>query len=155
MSETMMMNGSVGVAPKLEPPLPTVFLAEERYFICHIKHASFSRKDGHRIIFTNGFLATKNKHDIEYLDQQLEEGNEFLALATSEQVKLNKQQTDPREFYKEALRPELEAELRSKLEVEIRAELAGGPKVIEAQVPTLSMSSTSTVAQTGASIIKK
>lgn len=155
MSGTMMMNGSVGVAPKMEPPLPTVFLAEERYFICHIKHASFSRKDGHRIIFTNGFLSTKNKHDIEYLDAQLEEGNEFLALATTEQITFNKQQTDPREFYKEALRPELEAEFRSKLEAEIRAELSAGPKTDEVVTSVLNMSSTSTVPQTGASIIKK
>ena len=126
-SQVFMENGTVAHQPKMQMPLGNEILPKEntKFYICTVKHASFARIDGKQIVFKNCFLETRNKQDMEYLDKEIADENMFLRYATEEEIKQNFMDTNPRDFYKEALRPELELEIRAELEAKIRAELSG------------------------------
>jgi len=107
----------------MTPPSPVSYATESKAYVCSVANASFHRKDGTRVGFRFGFLETNLVPTIEYLDEEIRNGNSYLRYATSDEVLEARMRLDPIGTIREKVRDELEAELRVKLEVEIREKL--------------------------------
>lgn len=100
-------------------PSPTVFV-DVKYYVCTVANASFHRYDGTRIGFRFGFLETNVEATQQYLDWEINQGNQYIRHASPDEVQEAKMRLDPVGTIKEKYREELELELREKLEAEIR-----------------------------------
>lgn len=129
------MNPQASVAPltTMTRPLGTTLLDEYHCYICTVPAASTHRRDGKKLPFVNGFMRTNIKQDIEHMDLEIAEGNQYFRIATKEEEQAYDMRVDPKGTMKRMVREEItqevrasvEAELRATLEAQIRAELAG------------------------------
>lgn len=116
----------VSAPAALTEPMPIVKTKIVKYYYCSVSTASMHRKDGKKLAFVNGILATDDKFDQEYLDAEIEAKNTYLAHADNKQVESYKMQMNPRETIADQVRAELEPQLRNELEDKIRQELLAG-----------------------------
>lgn len=116
------------LTPRVEPlstmtPPDEVVIVPEVWYVCSIPNASFHRKDGTRIGFTNGVLKTDVEATQKYLDQEIKDRNPYVKRADGHEINEARMKINPRELIREQVKDELEATLRQELEAKIRQEL--------------------------------
>lgn len=99
--------------------LPTVHTKVDHYYIMVMPAASMHRADGKRLAFVHGILKTDIKADIDYVEEQIAQGSNYVRVATPEEVHQFNMKVDP----KGTIKQEVEQELRGTLEAQIRAEM--------------------------------
>lgn len=108
-------------------PLGMTKLAEARCYICTVQSASTHRRDGKKLPFVHGFMRTDIKQDIEHMEHEIEEGNQYFRHATALEIEEYDMRTDPRGTLRKNITLELEdkirAEVTADMEATMRAEL--------------------------------
>lgn len=104
-------------------PLPATKSFSTKYYVCTVSAASMHRKDGKKLPFVFGFLATDLLHDQEYLDAEIVEGNTYVREATEEEIRAANMKFDPKGTIKKELAAELEPQIRAELEQKLRGEM--------------------------------
>lgn len=116
-------GNSVQPLNSITQPFPVELQEQERhYFLTALNH-SMHRKDGKRLAFVFGHLATKDVYDIDYLEQEILLGNQFLRHATEQEIHIFNSRRDPRGTLAAELRVGIEEEIKQTLELEIRNNL--------------------------------
>jgi len=100
---------------------------EHRYYHCTMPTASFHRPDGKKLPFIRGFFKTNIRQDIEYLENELQQGNQFLRRATAEEIESAKLMEDPLGTVREAVKEEMTLEELEKLVAKKKQLLAANP----------------------------
>lgn len=112
---------TVPTLPGITKPFPVTMLAEAKNYICTMLNHHMHRTDGKRLAFTFGHLETKDAHDIEYLDSEINSGNNpFIRRATPEEVNAFHMRVDPRGTMEKQLTPEIEDRVRAELQIELQ-----------------------------------
>lgn len=113
---------------KLQAPFPVVKTNTTKYYYNTVSNVSMHRADGQRISFIFGIFKTNLKHDLEYLDGEIEAGHPNLRLATEQEVDAYKMRVDPRGTIKEQLLsdPQVMASLEDKIRAEMEQKYAAG-----------------------------
>lgn len=120
--EQPILRPHVSPIEAITKPQPTV-IVDVKYYVCTVANASFHRFDGTRIGFRFGFFETNVEATQQYLDWEIQQGNQYLRHATPDEVQEAKMRFDPVGTIREKVREELELELRAKLEAEIREKM--------------------------------
>lgn len=113
---------------KLQAPFPVVHTATTKYYYNTVPNVSMHRADGQRIAFIFGIFKTNLKHDIEYLDAEIEAAHPNLRYATPQEIDAYKMRVDPRGTIKEQLLsdPEVMSSLEDKIRAEMEEKYANG-----------------------------
>jgi hypothetical protein len=113
-------HNSVPPVAAMTEQYPVVKVKETRYYVCTVSSASMNRKDGKKLAFVNGIYKTDDKYDIEYLDAEIDAGNNYLREASTDEIKSEHMRVDP----VGTMRADMEPTLRRELEEKIRREMA-------------------------------
>lgn len=117
------LNTGVPALTTITAPFPTVAV-EARFYVCSVQSASLHRQDGKKIPFVHGIAKIEIKADMDYIEQEIANGNSFLRAATIDEINMYNMRVDPNGTIASNLRPALEAEIRSTLEAQILKQLA-------------------------------
>lgn len=100
---------------------PAIKAPEKKFYSCSVPTASFHRTDGKRLGFVFGIFETDLAYDQWYLDQEIADGNPYLALASTEDINAFKFRMNPRASMREEIMSD--PEVRQSLTDQILAEL--------------------------------
>jgi hypothetical protein len=114
------------------PAEPLIDTGKVKYYALDERNGSMHRKDGTRLAFVNGVLATSLKADQDYLDGELANRHPVLRTARPDEVQVYEMKRDPKGTIAREIRPQLEAQIRAELEAKIRKEL--GVESLQAEV---------------------
>lgn len=114
---------------------PIRFQDDFEYFICTMPNHHFVRTDGKRLAFVFGVLATRDMYDIQYMKNEIGDGNPFLRNATTEEIRNYNMRIDPQGTLAKEITPAIEANMKTRLEVELR-------QILEAKMNTLGVTLT-------------
>ena len=103
-------------------PMPTVTV-EPSFYVCTVQSASLHRRDGKKIPFVHGVAKVEIKADMDYIEEEIANGNSFLRAASVAEINEYNMRIDPNGTIANNLRPALEADIRSELEAQIMAQL--------------------------------
>lgn len=117
---------------KLQAPFPVVHTSTTKYYHNTVPNVSMHRADGQRISFIFGIFKTDLKHDIEYLDNEIESGHPNLRAATAQEIDSYKMRVDPRGTIREQLLsdPEVMSSLEDKIRAEMEAKYSAAGQII-------------------------
>ena len=79
----------------ITPPMPNTKLEDYRYFHCTMAVANMHRQDGKKLPFIQHVLKTNIKEDITYLMKEIEEGNQYIRVASAEEIQRAQIMEDP------------------------------------------------------------
>lgn len=122
--------------PKVSPvaamtqPLPVLKAKKTIHYHLSVPTASMHRKDGKKLGFVNGILATDDVHDQDYLETEISNGNSYLRHADEGEIDAHKMRINPMGTMRETIKAELEPELRATMEAEILARLQAEGRLV-------------------------
>ena len=121
--------------PHIQGPISNTKTLEPVYYRCSLLNASMHRPDGKRLPFINGFFKATMKEDIEYLEEQLTAGSQYISRCTAEQVQLAKMNEDPIGTLRESVAKDVVANLTTdSLEALLAERKAGGGATVTPKV---------------------
>lgn len=103
------------------PAFPIKFQEQERHYVCTVPNHHMHRKDGKRLAFVHGFLTTRDIFDIQYLDEEIANGNPYIRVATEDEVHSYSMRMNPRKVISEEIRPDVEAQVRNEFTAKLLA----------------------------------
>lgn len=111
-----------GVVVESTKPFPVVKAQAVKYYYSTIPTASLHREDGKRLGFVHGILETELAYDQRYLDGEIADGNQYIRLATDEEVRSHKFRINPKEVMKQEVLsdPEVKRVLEDQIFAEMR-----------------------------------
>jgi hypothetical protein len=118
---------SVSALTVMTPPQGNTEQLQDRYFHCSMTTACFFRKDGKKLPFQQHFFKTNILEDIQYLEEEIRTGNQYVRLATESEVGHAKLLADPMGTVREAVKNDLSLEELQRMIDERRAALAADP----------------------------
>jgi lysyl-tRNA synthetase class I len=116
----------VAALASITPPMPNTKQTAYVYFHCTMAVAAMHRQDGKKLPFIQHVLKTNIKEDIEYLNKEIDEGNQYIRRATPDEVQRAQIMEDPLGAVRTAIRKELTIEELEVLLAERRAAVATG-----------------------------
>jgi hypothetical protein len=114
------------------PAEPLIDTGRVKYYALDERNGSMHRRDGTRLAFINGVLATSLKADQDYLDGELANNHPVLRVARPDEIQVYEMKRDPKGTIAREIRPQLEAQIRAELEAKIRKEM--GVESLQAEV---------------------
>lgn len=104
-------------------PYPIDYLSDDDepfYYKNELLHHHMIRPDGKRLVFLFGIMATRDKYDIRYMEQELDAKTANISRASRDEINQYNMRIDPKGTMKRQLTPAIEAEVRANLETELR-----------------------------------
>ena len=109
----------VPALPKITPPEPATKAAGVKYYFSPVPNTSFYRKDGFRLVFKHKIHVTDLLPSQRYLDQEIEEGHDYVRLATDDEIRQYKMLEYPRGTITAEVTVELERKIQRDTELRI------------------------------------
>jgi hypothetical protein len=122
MTDTGLRGQQVPALPGITKPFPLTFLKEPEHYMCTLPNHHMHRTDGKRLAFVFGHLKTNDAFDVQYLNQEISNGNPFIRPATEQEINNYNMRVDPRGTMAKEMTPDIETRIRQELKLELEKE---------------------------------